>query len=74
MALAIAGFAGIASNSAFADGSAKDGYCDPYQNYSCLDSYLGTGILERFFNYYVLEWGHGTAPTDPNAPPGRIDG
>ena len=52
----------------------KDGSCDPYKNYSCLDAYLGDGILERFFNYYKLEWGQGTAPADPKAPPARIDG
>ncbi len=48
--------------------------CDPYKNYSCLDAYLGSGVLERFFNYYKLEWGQSTAPTDPKAPPARIDG
>jgi Putative beta-barrel porin-2, OmpL-like. bbp2 len=74
MALAIAGFAGITSHSAFADDSTKDGYCDPYKNYSCLDSYLGTGILERFFNYQILELGHGTAPADPNAPSASREG
>jgi hypothetical protein len=47
------------------------GVCDPYKNYSCLDSYLGTGLFERFINYYKLEWGHDSAPADPKAPPGR---
>lgn len=41
---------------------------DPYEHYECLDDYLGTGIVERMLNYYKLEWGHGTAPADPNAP------
>jgi Putative beta-barrel porin-2, OmpL-like. bbp2 len=54
--------------------SMKDSGCDPYKDYKCLDSYLGQGVLERFFNYYRLEWGQGTAPTDPNAPPGRVAG
>jgi hypothetical protein len=55
--------------------SMKDGpSCDPYKNYACLDTYLGDGILQRFFNYYRLEWGEGAAPTDPNALPGRRDG
>ncbi len=45
---------------------------DPYKNYACLDAYLGTGVAERFLNYYKLEWGHSSAPSDPNAPPGRI--
>jgi hypothetical protein len=71
-ALALAGIAG-GSNAAFAQ-SYKDSACDPYKNYSCLDAYLGTSVLERFFNYYALEWGQATAPTDPKAPPGRIDG
>jgi hypothetical protein len=47
---------------------------DPYTNYACLDTYLGTGILERFYNYYRLEMGQAGPPTDPNAPASRIDG
>ena len=47
---------------------------DPYKNYACLDTYLGTGILQRFVNYYKLEWGQSGPPTDPNAPPGRKAG
>jgi Putative beta-barrel porin-2, OmpL-like. bbp2 len=47
------------------------GVIDPYKNYACLDAYLGTTFLERFFNYYRLEWGHDAAPADPKAPPGR---
>jgi hypothetical protein len=31
---------------------------DPYKNYSCLDSYLGTDFFGRLVNYYRLEWGH----------------
>jgi Putative beta-barrel porin-2, OmpL-like. bbp2 len=45
---------------------------DPYTNYSCLDAYLGTGVGERLWNYYALEMGHASAPSDPTAPPGRI--
>jgi hypothetical protein len=48
-------------------------YCDPYKNYSCLDSYLGDDFITRFVNYYRLEWGHDSAPADPKAPPGRRD-
>jgi len=44
---------------------------DPYANYSCLDAYLGNDVMGRFFRYYALELGHATAPSDPNAPPGR---
>jgi hypothetical protein len=44
---------------------------DPYKNYACLDDYLGTNVLDRFINYYKLEWGESGPPTDPNAPPGR---
>ena len=47
---------------------------DPYKNYACLDDYLGTGVAERFYNYYRLEWGESGPPTDPNAPPGRKAG
>jgi outer membrane protein OmpA-like peptidoglycan-associated protein len=43
------------------------GDVDPYANHACLDTYLGTGIFERFANYYKLEWGQSGAPTDPNA-------
>ncbi|WP_245286915.1 outer membrane beta-barrel protein [Bradyrhizobium sp. Tv2a-2] len=46
-------------------------YCDPYKNYSCLDSYLGDDFITRFINYYRLEWGHESAPSDPKAPPSR---
>jgi len=45
---------------------------DPYTNYTCLDTYLGTSVGERLLNYYSLEMGHSSAPSDPNAPPSRI--
>ncbi len=48
-------------------------WCDPYKNYSCLDSYLGADFVTRFVNYYRLEWGHEAAPSDPKAPPSRRD-
>jgi hypothetical protein len=48
-----------------------NGVVDPYKNYACLDTYLGTGFAERLFNYYRLEWGHDAAPADPKAPPSR---
>jgi Putative beta-barrel porin-2, OmpL-like. bbp2 len=51
--------------------AACTGTPDPYKNYACLDSYLGTNPFERFFKYYQLEWGQSGPPTDPNAPPGR---
>ena len=47
------------------------GPVDPYKNFACLDSYLGDGVFERFYNYYRLEYGESGPPTDPNAPPGR---
>jgi hypothetical protein len=49
-------------------------YCDPYQNYSCLDSDLGDDFFTRLVNYYRLEWGHEAAPSDPKAPPSRREG
>ena len=58
---------------AYADSGAA-AQCDPYKDYSCLDSKLGTGFFERLFNYYAVEWGQGAAPTDPKAPPNRVDG
>jgi hypothetical protein len=48
-------------------------FCDPYKNYSCLESYLGDDFITRFVNYYRLEWGHDSAPADPKAPPSRRD-
>jgi putative OmpL-like beta-barrel porin-2 len=47
---------------------------DPYKNYNCLESYLGTDFFTRFINYYRLEWGKDGPPADPKAPPGRKDG
>jgi hypothetical protein len=44
---------------------------DPYKNFSCLDAYLGTDFISRLVNYYRLEWGKPSAPTDPKAPPSR---
>jgi hypothetical protein len=74
-AAAMIGFAGFGSTGAMAQFySLKDGVCDPYKNYSCLDGYLGTGFWERLMNYYKLEWGHGTAPADPNALPSHVEG
>jgi len=43
--------------------------CDPYANYSCLESYLGDNFGIRLWRYYQLEMGHAAAPVDPNAPP-----
>jgi hypothetical protein len=53
--------------------TACTGPVDPYQNYACLDQYLGQDFLTRFINYYRLEWGQGGPPNDPNAPPDRRD-
>ena len=69
MALAIAGVGVLGMQSAFAD----DAKCDPYKDFSCLDSYLGTGVWERMTNYYSLEYGQAAAPADPKAPASRRD-
>jgi hypothetical protein len=50
--------------------AAAQGTCDPYVDYKCLDAYLGDDPFTRFVRYYQLEWGHATAPADPNAPAG----
>jgi hypothetical protein len=34
----------------------------------------GDDVYDRMANYYKLEWGQGSAPSDPNAQPGRRDG
>jgi hypothetical protein len=72
VAAATLGLTVIGASSGFAQQAQVQ--CDPYKNYSCLDTYLGTGVLERFFNYQALEWGKATAPADPNAPSPRIEG
>ena len=74
--LAGVSFAAIAvSGTAQAGDDPGKGKCpyggDPYKNYSCLDTYLGTDFFSRFINYYRLEWGHEVAPADPKAPPSR---
>ncbi|MBV8755517.1 MAG: outer membrane beta-barrel protein [Hyphomicrobiales bacterium] len=48
--------------------------CDPYKNYGCLDTYLGEDFWTRLINYYRLEWGKDSAPSDPKAPPSRRAG
>lgn len=35
---------------------------------------LGDGFVQRFTNYYKLEWGKASAPSDPTAPAARRDG
>jgi len=50
------------------------GACDPYKNYGCLDAYLGEDFWTRLINYYRLEWGKDSAPSDPKAPPSRRSG
>ncbi len=47
---------------------------NPYKNYSCLDTYLGTNVAVRLYNYYKLEAGQSSAPADPTAPAARRDG
>jgi hypothetical protein len=39
--------------------------CDPYKNFSCLDTYLGTSIPPRLVHYYKMEMWHAAAPVDP---------
>jgi hypothetical protein len=71
MALAILG--ALVSPLAHADDAAKPAACDPYKDFSCLDSYLGTSVWERMTKYYSLEYGQAAAPADPKAPPSRRD-
>jgi hypothetical protein len=70
------GSAAVAADAAGQDSTqnAAAASCDPYKDYSCLDTYLGTDVFGRMFNYYRLEYGESGAPTDPNAPPSRRDG
>ena len=75
--LLLAGAAGTIATLYCGPASAQDASsaaCDPYKNYSCLDTYLGDGVVERFFNYYRLEWGEAAAPSDPNAPSSEREG
>ena len=78
MALAIVGMAATpfayAGDAAPATDAPKPiAACDPYKDYSCFDSSLGTGFWERLGNYYKLENGQAAAPADPKAPPSRRD-
>jgi hypothetical protein len=52
----------------------SSGPVDPYKNYACLDKYLGDDVFTRMYNYYRLEYGESSAPSDPNAPSSRRDG
>ena len=36
---------------AMADDTGDQAKCDPYKNYSCLDSYLGDDVVGRMWNY-----------------------
>ncbi len=67
---------GLAAHADSPPGAAPDcsGPVDPYQNYGCLDAYLGNGVFERLYNYYKLEMGHDAAPSDPNAPSSHQEG
>jgi hypothetical protein len=53
--------------------SKGDRSCDPYKDYSCLEPHLGADFVTRLVNYYRLEWGHDSGPSDPKAPPSRRD-
>ncbi len=73
LALAVPAGFGIAASAHAANSKAKPpidchGVDAPYKDYNCLDAYLGDGFLERFVNYYKLEWGHEGPPADPKAP------
>ena len=73
-ALALAAGTGRAA-AADASCTGPDGkVVSPYDNYACLDAYLGDDVMTRLYNYYKLEWGQAAGPSDPNAPPGRRDG
>ena len=79
LALAVPAGFGIAASAHAADSKAKPpidchGVDAPYKDYNCLDAYLGDGFLERFVNYYKLEWGHEGPPADPKAPTSRRKG
>jgi Putative beta-barrel porin-2, OmpL-like. bbp2 len=73
----IAALAIAAGGSARSEAKSGVGDCRipnaPYYDYDCLDAFLGDGFFERLLNYYRLEWGHESAPTDPKAPPQRRD-
>jgi len=71
---AIVVFSISACSTAWAQAAPSAAACDPYKDYSCLDTSLGDGVVDRFFNYYRLEWGEDAAPSDPNAPHSRRDG
>ena len=47
---------------------------DPYKNFACLDTVLGTNIWDRFLKYQELEMGQAAGPADPNAPSSHREG
>src|SRR5277367_1009592 len=72
-ALVLAVMGALIAPLAHADDAKPAAACDPYKDYTCLDSYLGTGFWERLTKYYTLENGQAAAPADPKAPPSRRD-
>ena len=73
-AVGIVGVCGLGQGALAQSATSGAAACDPYKDYSCLDSYLGDDFFSRVLNYYSLEMGQSGPPTDPNAPPGRRDG
>ena len=45
----------------------------PSDGYTVSQIQTGGNVLSRMLDYYKLEWGKATAPTDPNAPAARRD-
>lgn len=70
LALVPAFFLSTLPETAHADASCT-GAVDPYKDYGCLDTYLGDDVPSRFVNYYKLEMGQASGPSDPSAPASR---
>jgi len=54
---------------AYADATTASSY-----TVDAVDKAIGTNPIERLVKYYMAEWGQGTGPTDPKAPPSIRDG
>jgi hypothetical protein len=74
MAAAVFALLALVAPGGFAQQAQPGAQCDPYKDYSCINSYLGDNVIERFLNYYKLEWGNAAPPADPSLPPQRIEG
>src|ERR1700679_4375105 len=54
-AVSVAGGCGFSHAALAQSATNQPAACDPYKDYSCLDTYLGDDFFSRVLNYYSLE-------------------